>query len=51
MTKQTKSSERRTKVKDLPKEKKELSKKEQQRIKGGVATIPTYICPSDPSKK
>ena len=34
-TKETKEPRRRTQVKDLPKEEKELSKDEQKKIKGG----------------
>lgn len=34
-TKETKKSNRRTEVKELPKEEQELSKAEQKRVKGG----------------
>ena len=34
-TKETRSKTRRTKVKDLPKQKRELSKEEQKKVKGG----------------
>jgi len=49
MAKQTKSSKPRTKVKDLPKQSKELNKKEQQKVKGGASPIKTFLCPSDSS--
>ena len=35
-TKDAKPSKRRTQVKELPKEEKELSREEQQRVKGGL---------------
>ena len=37
MTKQTKRAKRRTEIKELPKQIRELSKKEQKKVKGGTS--------------
>ena len=49
MAKQTKTTKRRTQVKDLPKREKRLSKEESKKVKGG-ADAPTTV-PIDPNEK
>lgn len=56
MTAKTKSTNRLTKVKDLPREAKELTKKEQKKVKGGATGGAIWIKsnaadPAEPPKK